>query len=268
MKIVILFIKLVILVQAMRYTPIIIYWCLFISFQIRCMQLYWNGEAYNPLIMIIASIATPISFMYILYTNQDKVRHTSTQAPISVHAPKMTLIRWGVILCIVLVMYMMTWSMRQQEFVLQHSWWNPIDITLHRSYIYALFMQGLGLWGLLWLLYQWKYAPYVEMVEASVFSSKRIDSHADAQANLKSSHLAHKPIATYSMIYPLGLFLFALPWEILLQNYSVFLQALGTDLAIYGLDIADLVFDLQLDLYYWNRYTFYSDRFYLLINQS
>jgi exosortase/archaeosortase family protein len=62
--------------------------------------------------------------------------------------------------------------------------------------------------------------------------------------------------------------LFSLPLEPSLRHFDPNFQQLGADGAVYLLNILDKIFDLGLNLRYSDQFTFYSDRFYLIINES
>ena len=54
----------------------------------------------------------------------------------------------------------------------------------------------------------------------------------------------------------------ALPWESLLRQSDAELQRLGADIAVSLLRFAGY------ELNYWNHFTFYSERFYLIVNET
>ena len=54
----------------------------------------------------------------------------------------------------------------------------------------------------------------------------------------------------------------ALPWESLLRQSDAELQRLGADIAVSLLRLAGY------ELSYWNHFTFYSERFYLIVNET
>jgi exosortase/archaeosortase family protein len=62
--------------------------------------------------------------------------------------------------------------------------------------------------------------------------------------------------------------LFSLPLEPYLRRFDPNFQQLGADGAVYLLNGLDKLLDLGLNLRYYDRFTFYSDRFYLIINES
>ena len=54
----------------------------------------------------------------------------------------------------------------------------------------------------------------------------------------------------------------ALPWESLLRQNDAELQRLGADIAVSLLRL------IGYELNYWNHFTFYSERFYLIVNET
>ncbi len=62
--------------------------------------------------------------------------------------------------------------------------------------------------------------------------------------------------------------LFSLPLEPLLRRFDENFQELGANGAVKILKILDNLLGLGLNLRYYDRFTFYSDRFYLIINES
>ena len=69
-----------------------------------------------------------------------------------------------------------------------------------------------------------------------------------------------QPLATLTPAA--GLMLLALPWEPLLRRGDLIFQRLGADFAFSLLSLA------AYPVKYWNNFTFYSDRFYLIINET
>lgn len=72
------------------------------------------------------------------------------------------------------------------------------------------------------------------------------------------------------LYYPLAIALYALPWEFLLRTFDHDLQEISTDLAVGTLDLIDLLYTptVPLKVAYWDRITLFSDRFYLIVNET
>ena len=62
--------------------------------------------------------------------------------------------------------------------------------------------------------------------------------------------------------------LFSLPLEPTLRHFDENFQEIGANGAVSFLKVLDQIFGLGLNLLYYDRFTFYSDRFYLIINES
>ena len=73
-----------------------------------------------------------------------------------------------------------------------------------------------------------------------------------------------------TLLYPLSISIFSLPWESILRGLDIHLQRLSTDIAVYLLDVFSLfnLSSLPLKVYYWDSITIYSERFYLIINET
>lgn len=81
------------------------------------------------------------------------------------------------------------------------------------------------------------------------------------------------PELVLKLHYPLSLALFALPLESVLRGFDHHLQRLSTDLACLFLDFLQLIgldrwADAPLNVAYWDGWTLYSDRFYLIVNET
>jgi exosortase/archaeosortase family protein len=68
--------------------------------------------------------------------------------------------------------------------------------------------------------------------------------------------------------FPMWLFGLTLPWEAVVRHWNQPLQEKATDLAVMMLDGAYLLKWIDFKVEYWDSYTFYSDRFYLIINET
>ena len=100
--------------------------------------------------------------------------------------------------------------------------------------LYGVLIEGIGLWGL-WLL----------------FLNERYPIGVSRQLS-----------------FPLAIALFSLPWEPFLRSFDVHLQALSADIAVFIIDIYDGLVSDKLSVAYLDAYTFYSDHFYLIVNET
>ena len=71
-----------------------------------------------------------------------------------------------------------------------------------------------------------------------------------------------------NLFFPYCLFIFTLPIEALLKQFNQPLQEKATDLAVTFLDLMHACGGINFKVDYWDAYTFYSDRFYLIINET
>lgn len=98
------------------------------------------------------------------------------------------------------------------------------------------------------------------------FSQRQGNHRNDVQASFLSR------VQSRNLHYPLVLSLYGLPWEALLRHYDQSLQTLSTDLAVYLLDLLDLLIrcfgSSVMAVQYWDQITIYSTRFYLIINET
>jgi exosortase/archaeosortase family protein len=77
------------------------------------------------------------------------------------------------------------------------------------------------------------------------------------------------PIALREQLtFPLAISLFGLPWEVLLRGVDVHLQQICTDIAVRVIDLLDGLMSLNMHVKYWDSYTFYSEEFYLIVNET
>ena len=78
------------------------------------------------------------------------------------------------------------------------------------------------------------------------------------------------PALCARLYYPLSTSLFSLPWESFLRSYDQHLQELSADVAVRTLDLIDWLFTCSppLKIGYWDSITLYSERFYLIINET
>jgi exosortase/archaeosortase family protein len=234
---------------------------LFTSYQWRCITLYWNGESYNPIISIISALLAPITALYLLKHASDYMEFTDKahdqilqktilmtpkkSQKFTLKSLKVLILQVNTFLSVnkwiifdglifsILIIGVYSSGLTQYNF-LNHAWIDTHHGIQHHTYIWALLIEGICFWL------------------CTLVVIRRLGS---------IQYL-------YLLSYPLGLLLLSLPWEICLQNYSEVLQALGSDLAVYLLDILSWGAQLNIGIEYWNHYTFYSDQFYLLINQS
>ncbi|MBU0553885.1 exosortase/archaeosortase family protein [Myxococcota bacterium] len=66
-----------------------------------------------------------------------------------------------------------------------------------------------------------------------------------------------------ALTLPVGFALFSLPWEHLLRGqFDVFLQEWSADIAVQALRV------LGYEVTYWNAFTFYSPKFYVIVNET
>ena len=100
--------------------------------------------------------------------------------------------------------------------------------------LYGVLIEGLGLWGL-WFL----------------FLNERYPKALSTQLS-----------------FPLAISLFSLPWEPFLRSFDVHLQALSADIAVFIIDLYDGCVSDRISVSYWDTYTFYSDAFYLIVNET
>ena len=77
-----------------------------------------------------------------------------------------------------------------------------------------------------------------------------------------------KPTIQAQFFFPMCVFSLTLPWEALIHQWNQPLQEEATDLAIFMLDSAYALGWVDFKVQYWDSYTFYSDRFYLIINET
>ena len=70
------------------------------------------------------------------------------------------------------------------------------------------------------------------------------------------------------LFFPLWLFGLTIPWEALIRHLNQPLQEKATDLAVWMLDGAHTMRWVDFRVEYWDSYTFYSDQFYLIINET
>ena len=85
----------------------------------------------------------------------------------------------------------------------------------------------------------------------------------------KNDQLSLDHDLAYQLHYPLSLAMFTLPWEALLRHFDESLQVISTDIAVYLLDLFDWLKSSEaMQVAYWDNITIYSDRFYLIINET
>ena len=125
-----------------------------------------------------------------------------------------------------------------------------------------IIVEGIGLYCL-WSAWLWrKYVLFTITIDRALsISSNLLD------------HNTEKYKSNYDLVgqlhYPLSFALFTLPWEAVLRNYDDTLQRISTDIAVYLLDLIDwLKFSEIIQVAYWDAITIYSDRFYLIINET
>lgn len=82
-------------------------------------------------------------------------------------------------------------------------------------------------------------------------------------------HLVYQIQEKHLIDYPLSLLFLALPLEPILRNYDLILQRIGAQWAVSLLNFLKLFpWAIDYELRFINDYTFRSDRFYLIINES
>ena len=71
-----------------------------------------------------------------------------------------------------------------------------------------------------------------------------------------------------SLRIPIIFGLISLPWELVLTPLNQPLIILGTDLGFIWVSVCSYLLNLGIELKYWDSMTFYSDQFYLIVDQS
>ena len=83
--------------------------------------------------------------------------------------------------------------------------------------------------------------------------------HVQVQGGTQAVSLLH---------FPISISIFSLPWEGILRTFDEPLQRISTDIAVFALDLSDLVSLSDTHVRYWDAFTIYSDHFYLIINET
>ncbi len=217
-----------------------------LSLYARCIDFALNGSVLNPALNLIAA---PVALLMFLWMLQDLPQHIEDKKECS---PKgkdshsyvamniFILFSLGVLLCFGALFGL---SMIQSNIIIQGKHPFVLRQTL------ALMIEGLGLFCL-WS--HWLHRKYLlsEAKSISVIFKAR-------QGFISKLH------------YPLSLSLFTLPWEALLRQFDESLQVISTDIAVYFLEFIDwLSFTQPMQISYWDAITIYSERFYLIINET
>ena len=230
----------------------------------RAAWLALDGEILNPAINLIA---TPIAVLMILWLRQEKntgdhsLDSTLSDSPESAIKPKSFTTLKSVVIC-----------------------WNMLGLSL---YLYGLFMlesintkmilsynNELLLWrnisvicegiGLFCLWSMWFFRTHLLSTYNALNETEVLRGSIDKNDQLSLDHEL-----AYQLHYPLSLAMFTLPWEALLRHFDESLQVISTDIAVYLLDLFDwLKPNEAIHVAYWDNITIYSDRFYLIINET
>lgn len=130
------------------------------------------------------------------------------------------------------------WGMRAAGLTYEDLAFAPLNHRGQHIHNLALLYEGAGVIAF-WSAWTWRYA--------------------EAWGGIKSVLRLH---------FPISIAIFGLPWEGLLRKFDEPLQRLSTDLAVFALDLSDMLTLSDTHVRYWDAFTVYSDRFYLIINET